>query len=686
MSQSSVNRQAASGLARLAGVGGCIRLGHVAGIPVLLHWSWFVVAWLELYLRASTYHSWAWNVVEFLSLFAIVLLHEFGHAFACRSVGGQVERIVLSPMGGVAALHPPPRPGPVLWSVAAGPLVNVLLLPVSAGALFAAYRAGWGHLYPDGTHYLLAVAVINALLLAFNLLPVYPLDGGQILYAVLWFVLGRPRSLAVVSFLGLVGSVVLCGACLGFGMWWGAAASLFLVFQAISGLGQARILHRPGWEHLGPAYLYLRQGQYERAVTESTLAVERLGRDDSAALAMAHQRLGVAHLGRGDTAQALVELSRAVELAPHAIFFFTRGQAHLSRGDYEAAVADFTTALSGDNQHALAHHQRGDAHFQMGQHELAWQDLARARQLDATLPEIYRKASDPDTAKRWLDLAVAACAVCVRVVPLAGAEPCHRAWELLQAGRHEEAVRACGEALRLNPKLAAAHLYRGDALRLLGRLDEALADAEQAVALDSSNASAFTLRGRLYRMRGEHERTIADCTEALGLDPANVIAYLERGLAHKKRGARGQAIDDYSEGIRLGPTSVPLRFCRAIAFAQQGQYADAIADYREAIRLDPADANSLNNLARLLSSCDDDQVRDGPEALRLARRACDLTGWKRANQLDTLATALAEVGDFELAVHWQREALNDPAFVAEHGADARARLRLYEERKPYRKS
>ena len=70
------------------------------------------------------------NVLEYISLFAIVLTHEFGHQFACRSVGGKTHDIILWPLGGVAYVSPPQRPGAQLWSIAAGPLVNVLLLPL----------------------------------------------------------------------------------------------------------------------------------------------------------------------------------------------------------------------------------------------------------------------------------------------------------------------------------------------------------------------------------------------------------------------------------------------------------------------------------------------------------------------------------------------------------------------------
>src|SRR5881409_150380 len=94
-----------------------IRLFRLFGIEVSLHWSWFVVAVIELNTRKSVYSSPAWNVAEYLTLFLIVLLHEFGHALACRSVGGRADQIVLWPLGGVAYVAPPQRPGATLWSI-----------------------------------------------------------------------------------------------------------------------------------------------------------------------------------------------------------------------------------------------------------------------------------------------------------------------------------------------------------------------------------------------------------------------------------------------------------------------------------------------------------------------------------------------------------------------------------------
>jgi uncharacterized protein (TIGR03067 family) len=231
--------------------GGSIRLFRVAGIDVLLHWSWFFFAVLRFQpsgsddpLEFAQYDSQIWFVIEYIALFGIVLLHEFGHVLACRSVGGIANRIVLWPLGGIALVDPPPRPGPVLWSIAAGPLVNAILLAPTIGFWLLCHAIGLQDTAPDVYQFAWAIAWINGYLLVFNLLPVYPLDGGRILQALLWFVMGRARSLMVATAVGLftaVGLLVL--AIVERSLVWAIIAGFGVLFCLI-GLQGARALFR----------------------------------------------------------------------------------------------------------------------------------------------------------------------------------------------------------------------------------------------------------------------------------------------------------------------------------------------------------------------------------------------------------------------------------------------------------
>jgi Zn-dependent protease len=222
---------------------GAIRLFRFAGIEVFLHWTWFLVALYEVQ-RANQYRSPVFNVAEYLALFGIVTLHEFGHSLACRQVGGSADRIVLWPLGGVAYVDPPQRPGATLWSIAAGPLVNVALLPVLFGLVFAARAAGLADAAPDTFALLRAVAFINLGLLVFNMLPVYPLDGGQILRSLLWFVLGRARSLTAASVIGFLGVAALLGLAFLAGSFWLGILAVFVAMNCWQGFQHSRDLSR----------------------------------------------------------------------------------------------------------------------------------------------------------------------------------------------------------------------------------------------------------------------------------------------------------------------------------------------------------------------------------------------------------------------------------------------------------
>src|ERR1700733_5900399 len=140
---------------------GSIRLFRFAGIDLYLHFSWFLVAVYEIQSRKRNYSSLTWNVLEYLTLFLIVMMHEFGHALACRQVGGTANRIVLWPLGGVAYVNPPMRPGAVLWSIVAGPLVNVALLPVLAVLVALGKSMGWAQDLPNAYAFLRAIFDID---------------------------------------------------------------------------------------------------------------------------------------------------------------------------------------------------------------------------------------------------------------------------------------------------------------------------------------------------------------------------------------------------------------------------------------------------------------------------------------------------------------------------------------------
>jgi Zn-dependent protease len=222
---------------------GSIHLFRFSGVDVFLHWSWFLVAVYEIKGGLGSYSSVTWNIVEYLGLFLIVLLHEFGHSLACRQVGGRADRIVLWPLGGVAYVDPPPRPGATLWSIAAGPLVNVALVPVLglflklSGSMDGATGANF-HLLAHNLFW------IDIGLLAFNILPIYPLDGGQILRSLLWFVMGRAHSLLVATVLGFIGVAGFIGLAVWARSVWYGALALFMLMNCWSGLQHARALLR----------------------------------------------------------------------------------------------------------------------------------------------------------------------------------------------------------------------------------------------------------------------------------------------------------------------------------------------------------------------------------------------------------------------------------------------------------
>ena len=277
---------------------------RVAGIQVYLHWTWLAVAWFEIGTRVNKYQSMVWNVVEYLTLFGIVLLHEFGHALACRQVGGQADRIMLWPLGGVAFVQPPPRPGALLWSIAAGPLVNVVLVPITVVAVLLAQSAGLPTRSRTSAHFLLSIAVINAGTAHFQHVADLPSGRRADSPGPALVRRGAGGSLMIAGTIGLIAAAGLLVVAIGHLQdVWLAAVSVLSPGRPWRGFRMGLGLHRlqPTLDLINQASSAMHSGRHDEAVEQFTKVINAGGEPGVMAAALriaASPRAGL-EIGKG---------------------------------------------------------------------------------------------------------------------------------------------------------------------------------------------------------------------------------------------------------------------------------------------------------------------------------------------------------------------------------------------------
>jgi Flp pilus assembly protein TadD len=256
---------------------------------------------------------------------------------------------------------------------------------------------------------------------------------------------------------------------------------------------------------------------------------------------------------------------------------------------------------------------------------------------------------------------------------------------LRDLGQLEPAEAQCRRSLEVAPNYVMGYIYLAGILEMESRSDQAISVLQAGLKVRPDFPDARCELAKLLFARNLYQDAEAELQEGLKLDPDDAQLHLYLGYELARQGNHSGADEQFAAGIRLDPSDPAGHFQWALNLAAQHKMPDAIVHYRAALRLQPDLPNALNNLAWLLSTSPDPNIRDGPEAVLLAKRACILTQTNDPVKIETLATAFASAGDFGQAVKWAQTATT---VALAHGqtniADQSMALqKLFRSHKPY---
>jgi tetratricopeptide (TPR) repeat protein len=365
---------------------------------------------------------------------------------------------------------------------------------------------------------------------------------------------------------------------------------------------------------------------------------------------------------------------------------------------------------------------------------VAIQDLERAIKIDPKLGEAHYliarlhalPAGDPDRARKAIEQAIEhtkkdtlahARAITLRanLIPF---NPSPKTDEEKEAAEKatQERLKDYAAAIELAPADDEAVRSRGRFYLAQEKFKEAIEDFSTALELDQDNLEARLLRARAYQQDGDAKRAredldillkkqpglvaglelravlaasnrefkqaIADFEELLKVAPKNAELLAQIGVLYQASKKPRAAIEKFNAALELDEGLFAALRGRADAYLSVGKQAEALADYERALKVRPKEPGLLNNLAWVLATSPDEKLRDGKRAIELAKLGCEVTEYKEAHILSTLAAAYAEAGEWEEAIKWSKQAV-------ELGGEAiddqlEKELASYEQKKPWR--
>jgi tetratricopeptide (TPR) repeat protein len=376
--------------------------------------------------------------------------------------------------------------------------------------------------------------------------------------------------------------------------------------------------------------LYRNQGDIKRAAVYFETALKVRSSDEITLLRLAEAKLD---LNRRQEAKSLYERVLALDKSSVPAMVGL-GKAALAERNFAAAVEYFNQVLAIDPeasyvQYPLAMAYRGLGNFKQAQAHLPKQGPGAPKVPDLLLEELERLKTGK--ADIW-----------------------SKGYRAVSEGRFTEGAEAFRKVVSMTPQDPVARTYLGTALARAGDSNGAIQQFSEALRIAPQNAQAHYCLGVVLLDLGRDENAIRHLQAAIESDPQYTEAHFQLANLLMRSGQYEAAAQEYARVAAADPSNGFAGLMRAMALVRVKNYRDARAQLEQLHAGMPENADIAGALARLLAACPENHVRDGPRALRLIQELIRAQKSVDVDQGQTLAMALAEVGQFQEAVAVQR--------------------------------
>jgi tetratricopeptide (TPR) repeat protein len=361
------------------------------------------------------------------------------------------------------------------------------------------------------------------------------------------------------------------------------------------------------------------------------------------------------------------------------------GRQLADRGRHEDALAYYQKVLEMQPRYAGGYYVIGDVYRDAGRTNDALASYSEAIRLDPFHAEALNSRGALLTHLGRPEEAVADFVKAIEAVPVFDVPRLNLGVVLKEQGKLSEAAEVFEAYLKVNPNSAKALALLGDIEFRQNHFPQSQKHYQQALRLEPGNFAAGYGLGCVYVATRRFQEAEAALLKVISIEKRRPEAYFQLGVAQTALGKADEAVSSLWHAVEMLPSSALYRYHLAAALQAAGRKSEALNAYEETLRLKRDFPEPLNNLAWILAADPDPAIRNGPRAVELAERACDLTQHREALLIGTLAAAYAEAGRFPDAIATAQKAIDLATAAGQPAIATRNRelLELYRAGQPY---